>query len=64
VAIGVREDGYREILGAKIADVEGEGFWSVFFEELKDRGFQGVKLQVLAVELSNDPWLYAVHVSS
>lgn len=44
VAIGVREDGYREILGAKIADVEDEGFWSIFFEELKDRGLRGVKL--------------------
>ena len=46
VAIGVREDGYREILGAKIADVEDEGFWSIFFEELKERGLRGVKLVI------------------
>jgi transposase-like protein len=46
VATGVREDGYREILGAKIADVEDEGFWSVFFEELKDRGLRGVQLVI------------------
>ena len=46
VATGIREDGYREILGAKIADVEDEGFWSIFFEELKDRGLRGVKLVI------------------
>jgi len=46
VATGVREDGYREILGAKIADVEDEGFWSVFFEELKERGLRGVQLVI------------------
>jgi transposase-like protein len=46
VATGVREDGYREILGATIADVEDDGFWSIFFEELKDRGLRGVKLVV------------------
>jgi putative transposase len=46
VATGVREDGYREILGAKIADVEDYGFWSIFFEELKDRGLRGVKLVI------------------
>jgi putative transposase len=46
VAIGVREDGCREILGAKIADVEDEGFWSDFFEDLKERGLRGVQLVV------------------
>jgi transposase-like protein len=46
VATGVREDGYREILGAKIADVEDEGFWSVFLEELKERGLRGVLLVI------------------
>ena len=46
VATGVREDGYREILGAKVADVEDEGIWSVFFEELKERGLRGVQLVI------------------
>lgn len=46
VATGVREDGYREILGATIADVEDEGFWSVFFDELKERGLRGVRLVI------------------
>ena len=46
IITGVRDDGYREILGAKITDNESEGFWSGFFEELTDRGLNGVKLIV------------------
>ena len=46
VITGVREDGYREILGARIADGEDELFWSSLFEELKERGLSGVKLIV------------------
>ena len=46
VAAGVREDGYREILGAKIADVEDEGFWFDFFAELKERGLRDVQLVI------------------
>jgi putative transposase len=46
VVTGVREDGYREILGAKIADSEDEGFWSGLFDELKERGLEGIKLVV------------------
>jgi putative transposase len=44
IVTGVRDDGYREILGARIADNEDEGFWSSFFDELKERGLKGVKL--------------------
>ena len=43
VVTGVRDDGYREILGARIADGEDELFWSGIFEELKERGLSGVK---------------------
>jgi transposase-like protein len=46
VATGIREDGYREILGAKMADNEGDIFWSSFFDDLKERGLDGVKLVV------------------
>jgi transposase-like protein len=42
----IREDGYHEILGAKIADNEDEGFWSGLFDELKERGLKGGKLVV------------------
>lgn len=46
IITGVRDNGYREILGAAVADDEGEGFWSGLFDELKDRGMKGVKLVV------------------
>jgi transposase-like protein len=46
IITGIRDDGYREILGAKITDNEGEGFWSGFFDELTDRGLRGVELVV------------------
>ncbi|WP_054848654.1 IS256 family transposase [Methanoculleus chikugoensis] len=38
VVAGVRDDGYREILGARITDCENEEFWSGMFEELNERG--------------------------
>jgi putative transposase len=43
IVTGIRDDGYREILGARIADGEDELFWSGFFEDLKDRGLSGIK---------------------
>ena len=46
IAIGVRDDGYREILGVRITECEDELFWSGFFDELKERGLRGVKLVV------------------
>jgi len=46
IAVGVNEDGYREILGAKLADCENEDYWSVFFEELKNRGLRRVNLVI------------------
>ena len=44
IVTGIRDDGYREILGARIADGEDELFWSGLFQDLKDRGLSGVKL--------------------
>ncbi len=46
IVTGIRDDGYREILGAKITDSESEGFWSGLFDELIDRGLKDVKLVV------------------
>jgi putative transposase len=46
VVTGVRDDGYREILGARIADGEDELFWSGLFQDLADRGLSGVKLVI------------------
>lgn len=46
IVMGVRDDGYREILGARIADGEDELFWSGLFQDLADRGLSGVKLVI------------------
>jgi putative transposase len=46
IVTGVRDDSYREILGARIADDEDELFWSGLFQDLADRGLSGVKLVI------------------
>ncbi|MDD4650825.1 MAG: IS256 family transposase [Methanothrix sp.] len=46
IVVGIRDDGYREILGARIADGEDELFWSGLFQDLKDRGLSGVQLVI------------------
>ena len=38
IAIGVNEDGYREIIGFQLANSESESSWGEFFSSLKDRG--------------------------
>jgi len=46
VVTGIREDGYREILSATVADSEDESCWDSCFEVLKSRGLNGVKLVI------------------
>jgi len=46
IVAGIRDDGYREILGAKLADSEDSLFWEDLFEDLKERRLKGVKLIV------------------
>ena len=46
IAVGVRWDGIREVLGYAVARVENEAFWEDFLKELKGRGLRGVKLVV------------------
>src|ERR1700693_5872139 len=46
VAIGVREDGYREILGVVEGVKEDTESWRNFLRHLKQRGMQGVRLLV------------------
>jgi putative transposase len=46
IVVGVRGDGYREILGARIADDEDELFWSGLFQDCRDRGLSGVKFLI------------------
>jgi len=46
IIAGIREDGYREILGIRIADSENEALWLSFFDELKSWGLRGVQLVI------------------
>ena len=46
VAIAVNEDGYREVLGAAEGMKEDKASWIGFFQWLKGRGLDGVKLIV------------------
>jgi putative transposase len=46
VASGIRQDGYREILNAAVADSEDESCWEDLFEGLKSRGLRGVQLVI------------------
>jgi putative transposase len=44
LAIGVREDGYREVLGWDIGHAEDEVFWTEFLRQLVRRGLRGVRV--------------------
>ena len=46
VAIAVNEDGYREVLGAAEGMKEDKASWVSFFQWLRERGLDGVKLIV------------------
>ncbi len=46
VAIAVNEDGYREVLGAAEGMKEDKASWVSFFQWLRGRGLEGVKLVV------------------
>ena len=46
VALGVRDDGYREILGVMEGAKEDTESWRNFLRHLKQRGLQGVRLTV------------------
>jgi transposase-like protein len=46
VAVGVNDDGRREILGLEIGPSEAETFWTAFLRKLARRGLRGVKLVV------------------
>jgi transposase-like protein len=46
VAVGVNDDGRREVLGLDIGASEAETFWVEFLRKLARRGLRGVKLVV------------------
>src|SRR6202012_5310088 len=46
IAVGVNNDGRREILGMDIGPSEAETFWTEFLRKLARRGLRGVKLVI------------------
>lgn len=46
LAIGVRTDGTREVLGMWLADNEGAAFWASVFNGLKNRGVEDILIAV------------------
>src|SRR5690625_3787771 len=46
IAIGINEQGDREIIGLMIENGESESTWNRFFKYLKDRGLQGTELVI------------------
>jgi transposase-like protein len=46
IAVGVNNDGRREILGMDIGASEAETFWTEFLRKLARRGLRGVKLVI------------------
>lgn len=44
IAIGVRRDGERTVLGFDVGPGEEEAFWTAFLRQLKERGLTGVHL--------------------
>jgi transposase-like protein len=46
IAVGVNDDGRREILGMTVGASEAETFWTEFLRSLARRGLRGVKLAI------------------
>ena len=46
IAVGVNNDGRREVLGMDIGPSEAETFWTEFLRKLARRGLRGVKLVI------------------
>ena len=44
LAVGLSQEGKREVLGMKVGHAESEEFWTDLLRELLDRGLRGVKL--------------------
>src|SRR4051794_6945387 len=46
IAVGVNDDGRREVLGMSVGASEAETFWTEFLRSLARRGLRGVKLVI------------------
>ena len=46
IAVGLNQDGHREVLGIDIGPSEAETFWTEFLRKLVRRGLKGVELVI------------------
>jgi putative transposase len=46
VAVGVRDEGYREVLGLAVGAAETEAFWKDFLKSLIKRGLRGIEMVI------------------
>lgn len=46
IALGINQDGHRDILGFFVGDSESQATWDDFFSSLKNRGLKGTELLV------------------
>lgn len=44
IAIGINEEGHREVVGFQLANSESENSWGEFFGSLKERGLKDVRV--------------------
>src|SRR5437867_360726 len=49
-AVGLKYDGTKEIIGARLADSENEKDWTAFLIDLKTRGLAGKNLQLITTD--------------
>ena len=62
VAIAVNEDGFREVLGAVEGMKEDKASWVSFFQWLRGRGLDGVKL-IVSPHYAHQPMLAAIRTA-
>jgi putative transposase len=49
-AVGLKQDGTKEIIGARLADSESEKDWTSFLIDMKTRGLLGKKLELVTTD--------------
>ena len=49
VAIGVNEEGFREVLAVAEGSKEDKASWTAFLRHLKERGLQGIRFYLTSV---------------
>jgi len=50
VGLGLKVDGTKEIIGARLAEGESEADWSAFLVDLKSRGLKGKNLKIITID--------------